>query len=166
MNLKKFEEKDFQGVASLLASFRAELAGFKGIHKEPNLERGISELREYLEECNKEKFFIYVAEHRKNIVGFLLCKVEEGVVWTEALYVSPEYRRNGVASLLFDKAESLAEEFHLETLYNWVHPNNDKIIKFLEKKGYDVLNLIEVRKSRNGEINRNKINVNNHTFNY
>jgi hypothetical protein len=33
-----------------------------------------------------------------------------------------------------------------DTLYNWVLPNNYRSIPFLKKHGYDVLNLIEVRK--------------------
>ena len=92
--------------------------------------------------------------------------MEEDIVWAESLYVLSEYRRRGIASLLFNKAEKLAEKLGGDTVYNWIHPNNDKIIKFLKKRGYDVLNLIEIRKPRQGEINNQKIKVDKHEFNY
>jgi len=52
------------------------------------------------------------------------------------------------------------------TVFNWVHPNNDKMIKFLSKMGYNVLNLIEIRKPWKNEILTQKIRVENHDYNY
>jgi len=40
------------------------------------------------------------------------------------------------------------------------------MIKFLEKQGYDVLNLIEIRKKRKNEEIKSKVKVNEHEFNY
>ncbi len=112
------------------------------------------ELQDYID--NKYPIFI-VKDKENKVVGYLVCKVEEDIVWAESLYVLPEYRRRGgIASLLFNEAEKLAEKLGSDTVYNWVHPNNDRIIKFLEKRGYDVLNLIEIRKSWKDEINNQK----------
>jgi hypothetical protein len=50
--------------------------------------------------------------------------------------------------------------------YNWVHPNNDGIIAFLRKRGYGVLNLIELRGARPGASLTNKVRVGEHEFDY
>jgi ribosomal protein S18 acetylase RimI-like enzyme len=95
-----------------------------------------------------------------------VCRIDDDVIWAESLYVKTEHRREGIASLLYREAEKIAEELGSDTVYNWVHPNNDRIINFLRKNGYDVLNLIEVRRPRKGEQTHKKIKVDKHEFNY
>lgn len=41
----------------------------------------------------------------------------------------------------------------------YVHPNNDRMIGFLRKHGYTVLNLIEIRRPYQGENIHNTIHV-------
>jgi RIO-like serine/threonine protein kinase len=53
-----------------------------------------------------------------------------------------------------------------DTVYNWLHPNNEMSISFLKKRGYDVLNLIEIRKRREDEKITQKIKVGKYEFNY
>ena len=53
-----------------------------------------------------------------------------------------------------------------DTVYNFVHPNNDGMIAFLRAKGYTVLNLIEIRKPYRDETPKTSIRVGNHTFDY
>lgn len=74
--------------------------------------------------------------------------------------------RSGIASKLYEEAENIAKELGGTTVYNWIHPNNDKMIKFLSKMGYDELNLIEIRKPWKSEILTQKIRVENHEYNY
>jgi len=68
--------------------------------------------------------------------------------------------------MLYQAAEELAHSYDQPMLYNYVHPNNNAMITFLAKRGYDVLNLIEIRKKRPGELTSEKINVRNNIFNY
>ena len=93
------------------------------------------------------------------MVGYLVCRVDDGVVWAESLYVSPAYRRQRIGSSLYAEAERLADELGSEILYNWVDPNNTQIIAFLQKRGYRVLNLIELRRTRPDEEMKGKIRV-------
>lgn len=72
----------------------------------------------------------------------------------------------GIASLLFQKAEEIAESMGQETVFNYVHPNNDRMIEFLRSKGYTVLNLIEIRKPYKDEKISTTIKVDKHTFDY
>lgn len=161
--IRTFKEKDKEVLMGLIANFRVDLANLKGSKKEPNIDMAREELQDYID----NKYPIFIAEDKENkLVGYLVCKVEEGIIWVESLYVLPEYRRRGVASLLFNEAEKLAERLGSDTLYNWVHPNNDRIIKFLRERGYDVLNLIEIRKPWKDETNKGKIKVDKHEFRY
>ncbi len=50
------------------------------------------ELQDYID--NKYPIFI-VKDKENKVVGYLVCKVEEDIVWAESLYVLPEYRRRG-----------------------------------------------------------------------
>jgi hypothetical protein len=54
----------------------------------------------------------------------------------------------------------------LATRYNWVHPNNEQFIAFLRKRGYDVLNLLEVRQPLTGEELRTMIKIAKHEYKY
>lgn len=64
------------------------------------------------------------------------------------------------------KAEKLAEVYGNETVYNYVHPNNHRMIEFLRKRGYTVLNLIEIRKPYQKEGLTQTITVGEHKFDY
>lgn len=81
-------------------------------------------------------------------------------------YVHTDARRNGIASKLYKDAENIANKLGGTTVFNWVHPNNDKIIKFLSKMGYSVINLIEIRKPKKDEVLTQKICIGNHEYDY
>ncbi|MBN2769224.1 MAG: GNAT family N-acetyltransferase, partial [Spirochaetes bacterium] len=142
INIRAYEEKDKAHIPQLIAFFRMELARLKEMEKEPDFASSEEELKDYIN-C---QYLIFVAEANDNLlIGYIVCKIEREVVWAESLYVLPEHRRSGIASLLFNEAEKLAQKYGNDTVYNWVHPNNNSMIRFLEKNGYDVLNLIEIR---------------------
>ena len=161
MNIKEYNELYFNELSTLLASFRVVLQGFKGINATPDVESAKEELKDYI----KEKWPIYVALDNSQIVGYILLKVD-GVVWVEHIYVKEEYQRQGVGTMLYTKAEEYSSKLGCDTLFNWVHPNNEKIISFLKSKGYSVLNLIELRKPFKGETPTTKIKVGNNEFDY
>lgn len=146
----------------LLAAMRVHLAGLKSIDKGRDTESAELELDEYLE----RSYPIFVHEEDKKLLGYLLCRVDDNVVWAESLYVQPENRRQGVGSALYEEAERLAREKGCETVYNWVHPNNQATLEFLKGRGYTVLNLIEIRKPYDREDLREKIPVGPNEFDY
>lgn len=53
-----------------------------------------------------------------------------------------------------------------DTVYNYIHPNNHRMIEFLRNRGYTVLNLIEIRKPYKGEKLTQTIVVGEHEFDY
>lgn len=154
---------DEEEVSKLIAQFRVELKGLKGINSNPNISQAKEEFLEYME----ARFPIFVAENNhQEILGYLVCRQDGDILWAESLFTSHDSRRKGIGSKLYKKAEELAKELGGDTLYNWVHPNNDKIIQFLFKNGYDVLNLIEIRKQLEGETLTQKIKIGKYEYNY
>lgn len=93
-------------------------------------------------------------------------RIESEVVWVESIFVREEYRRQGVAAALHGKAEEIAASYGNDTVYNYVHPNNHRMIEFLGKRGYTVLNLIEIRKPYLNEKLTQTITVGEHEFDY
>ena len=162
MHIRRAYEKDADEVSGLIADFRVTLNGFRGIDGELDLASARKEFMEYIE----KGYPVYVAVEGSKIVGYLVCRIDDDVVWAESLYVLPEHRRKGIGTALYEKAEEIAESLGSDTVYNWVHPNNDAIISFLKKRGYSVLNLIEIRRKWKGEEAKMRIRVGEHDFDY
>ncbi len=160
--VREAQPEDRDALVEMIAAFRAELARFRGEERVPDPGAARDELREFRE----KGFPIYVAEFQGRPVGYLVCRVEDDVVWAEQLYVRPDHRRRGIGSALYAKVEALCEGLGGDTVYNWVHPNNDSIISFLKRRGYTVLNLIELRRPWPGEVPTRRIRVGDHEFNY
>ncbi|MGI6173598.1 MAG: GNAT family N-acetyltransferase [Christensenellales bacterium] len=162
MNIIGIDKTLVNRVAPLVADFRVVLRSYKGIHSEPNIEAAKAEILDFL----KLGYPIFAAERDGRLAGYIVCKIQDDLLWVEHIYVSVEYRRKGVASLLFEKAEEISRSMGEETVFNTVHPNNDGMIDFLRSKGYTVLNLIEIRKPYAGEKLSTTIRVNDRSFDY
>lgn len=159
--VREIIEKDHPELVKLIARFRVALAAVRGKDRDPDLADAKDELATYLEKV----FPIYIAETKTgDLVGYLVCRVDGEVVWAESLYVDPAWRRQGVGSRLFAKAEEFAQALGGEWPYNWVDPENQAIIHFLGQHGYDVLNLVELRKPEEGEILTQRVRVGSHQF--
>lgn len=149
-------------LAEMVALFRVELRSYKGIESRPNIEAGREEMAEYL----SAKFPVYAALVDDEYAGYVVCRVDSEVVWVESIFVKEEYRRHCVATALHSKAEEIAASYGDDTVYNYVHPNNHRMIEFLRKRGYTVLNLIEIRKPYKDEKLTQTIAVGEHEFDY
>ena len=135
---------------------------YKAIASKPNIEAARVELQEYL----SANFPVFAALVEGRHADYIVCRIDGGVVWVESIFVKEEYRRKGIASALYKKAEEIAAFHGEETVYNYVHPNNHRMIEFLRKRGYNVLNLIEIRKAYKDEKFSQRITVDEHEFNY
>lgn len=149
-------------LAQMAAQFRVELRSYKGIISKPDMETGREEMDEYL----TAGFPVFAAMVNDEYAGYAVCRVDSEIVWVESIFVREEYRRNGIASALHSKAEEIAASYGDDTVYNYVHPNNHRMIEFLRKRGYTVLNLIEIRKPYQGEKLTQTITVGEHEFDY
>ena len=149
-------------LAEMVALFRVDLRSYKGIVSKPNMDAGRDDMEEYL----AAGFPVFAALVDGQYAGYVVCRVDSEVVWVESIFVKEEYRRHGVASALYRKAEEIAASYGEDTVYNYVHPNNHRMIEFLRKRGYTVLNLIEIRKPYAGENRTQTITVGEHEFDY
>ena len=162
MEVIKYSDNYYQEVAVLLASFRVHLKSLKGVNSNLDIESTKEELTSFI---NDEQYPIYLCIDNNKVLGYMILKVD-GVIWVEQLFVKEECRRQGAASLLYQQAEIINNEIGEDTLFVYVHPNNEAMIAFLNSKGYNVLNLIEIRKPFKEEKLTTKIDVNNHQFDY
>ena len=162
MEVVKIENKYFDKTAELVSLFRVTLREFKGIKSEPDIASAREELDSFMHDA---MFQIYVCLDNEDVVGYINLKID-GPIWVEQIFVREDYRRKGVGTLLYEKAESISNNLGEDTMYNYVHPNNDKMINFLKSKGYTVLNLIEIRKPWKKENLNEKIKIRNNTFDY
>ncbi len=161
VSVRLAQPNDETALICLVRAFREALAALRGGAGAADLAAAQAELAEYLE----KQFPIYVAEAESGgLAGYLVCRVDGDVVWTESLFVLPEYRRQGIGSALYSAAEDLARSLGGDTPYNWVDPNNTPMIRFLQQRGYTVLNLIELRRPSPGEGLPGQLQVGPFTF--
>ncbi|MBO4837260.1 MAG: GNAT family N-acetyltransferase [Clostridia bacterium] len=162
MDIIRLDGSHADAAVPLIASFRAALRSFRGIRSVPDAEAAREEFLDYL----KAGYPMFAAVEEGRMVGHIVCRIEEPTLWVEQIYVLEDSRRKGVASRLFEQAEELAASMGEDTVFNYVHPNNDAMIGFLGSKGYTVLNMIEIRKPYRGEKNASRIRVGSHEFDY
>lgn len=60
----------------------------------------------------------------------------KGHIQIDELWVAPEYRNRGIASLLMDRAEQLAVDVKAHGLRLYVSPGNEAAIRLYEKHGF------------------------------
>ncbi len=146
-----YDETLKEEVKSLIRQFRIETAQLKAKTVNPSDAAVEEELMDYI----NNGYSIFVARCDEACCGFLVMRCLEEVWWVDTLFVSMDFRRRGVASDLYERAEQHSSGSGPDNLFVWVHPNNHKMLSFLKSRGYDVLNLIEVRKPwRNEHFSR------------
>ena len=163
MSVRQATPGDREVLQELVLRFREEVGRFR-----PSSPRSFSPADAQAEvEDYGEQYPIFVAEDVEGeILGYLVCRIQDDVVWAEQLYVVPGARRKGIGSALYEQAERLAVELGSEAPYNWVDSTNYPIIRFLKTRGYTVLNLLELRKPRSGERVERRIKVGKEEFYY
>ncbi len=162
MELIRIGNTDADKIAPLVAAFRTQLKSCKGIKSQPDIEAGKEEILEFVE----SGFPVYAVEDSGILAGYIVCRIDALCLWVEHIYVRPDYRRRGIATMLFSKAEEIAASMGEDTVYNYVHPNNENMIRFLRSKGYTVLNMIEIRKPYKDEKLTEIIHVGKEAFDY
>ncbi len=162
MEVIRVDETSLEKLIPLIAAFRVVLQSFKHKRAQPDYDSAREEALYFF----KLGYPIYAVENGEELAGYMICRVDEPCVWVEHIYVDKKYRRQGAASMLFCEAERMAKSMGEDTVYNFVHPNNEGIIAFLRSKGYSVLNMLEIRKPYEGEQLTTTIRVNDNDFDY
>ena len=149
-------------LAYLAVDFRKTLAKLKNEEIEYDVDDAVEELRYYV----SKGYPVFALSDNGRYVGYAVCRIDDDVVWLEQIYVRKDSRRKGVGRMLFERAEGIAKEYGNKTLYQYIHPNNDIMAEFLKANGYDVLNLIEIRKALPEEENDSTYVIGDHEYKY
>lgn len=77
----------------------------------------IADIEHYGEETWKAKRFIFVAEEKYKIVGFIEFEISAGVCHIESLLIAKDKRRLGIGRDLIKKAESVAQKLKAHKIF-------------------------------------------------
>lgn len=83
-----------------------------------------------------ELFFVAIQEN--SVVGTILAGFDGVRGWVHRLAVSPDWRRQGLASMLMQKAESGLKDVGCPKLNLQVRASNLEVLKFYDSLGYKV----------------------------
>ena len=156
------DSNNMYSLAYLVVDYRKYLGKLKDSQIEIDVDDAVEELKEFL----YRKYPIYAIADNGRYIGYAVCKIDNDVVWLEQIFVRKEDRLKGVGRMLFERAEALSKEYGNETLYLYMHPNNSIMAEFLKHNGYDVLNMIEIRKAYKEEENTTTYKIGDHEYKY
>ncbi len=105
----------------------------------PNYQLWVAKCKNELISHYKKCFF---AEKNKKIAGSIIFqqhKKEKDVLEIKNFRVSPEHRKEGIGSHLYDETERYARERGFEKIQIDTHEDNKELIKFLIVKGFKIV---------------------------
>lgn len=95
-------------------------------------------------------FEVAINTAQQTILGFHLIKkvphFDRFAGRIDTLWVSPEYRKSGLASTLKNRGENWAKEQKLDHLLTWVHAKNSQMISLNKKLGFEIVNYKMIKK--------------------
>ena len=162
IRIVSIDEKNAYAIYYMNIEFRKALAALRNYESDADLESAESEIGFYL----SRRYPVFAASMNGAYIGYAVCRIDDDVVWLESIFVKKEYRNQGVATMLLKKCEEVAAEHGNATLYIYINPNNEQVIGLLNKNGYDVLNLIEVRKKYSDETISTEYRIGDHSYKY
>ncbi|MBQ1826441.1 MAG: GNAT family N-acetyltransferase, partial [Erysipelotrichaceae bacterium] len=162
IHLVDINEKNSFAISYMVSDFRIYLASLKGRKIEEDLNEAAREVSGYI----KKGYPVFAVAENGKYQGYAVCRIEDDVVWLESIYVRQPERRRRFGSSLLKRAEEIAAEHGNDTLYINIHPNNEPMIGFLHSKGYDVLNLLELRKKTGNEKLESEYQIGDHKYRY
>ncbi len=142
-------------LSNLIYYFRHELAVLKNKNINYSKDNALEEIQEYL----ITPYELYFVTLNQKVIGYLVLKIFDDTVWIEQLFTHKDFRRKQTAKNLTDFATQRAKILGKNTAFVNVHPNNEKMLKFLASQGYTVLNLLEIRKAYTNEKIQTMISV-------
>lgn len=141
--IREYDVHDFVGLAELVAEFFTFHRRLTGRGPLPPEEAATIIPQEMLQESS----YVLVAEPLggKDIVGFCRVELHEGVYFLREIGVTENWRIRGVGTALLRAAEDYIKGSGKTNLYLSVVPRNIDAIRFFVRRGYDIINTLELR---------------------
>ena len=87
---------------------------------------------------DKKRNLVLIAKNSNKIAGFIMAELwpEKGFSYFEDLYISPEFRRNGLATTLMNEYEGICKSKGINLISCLVLKRNRRMHRLSEKLGY------------------------------
>ncbi len=142
LRLIPVNDDNYLNLVFMAADFRAAMAKGRGRKAKSNPDEAQYDLEDLMDEgCT-----LYAVGDHGRFIGYMVLKDDGFTVSLTELYVQPDRRRGGVASMLFKQAEKEAEE-HQSELNVRVPYGNKPMLELLSKYGYATLEPLSIRKT-------------------
>lgn len=143
VTIREYDVQDFVGLTNLVAEFFTFHRRINGRGPLPPEEAATIIPKDMLQEFSH----ILVAEppDGKEIVGFCRIELHEGAYFLREIGVAENWRIRGVGTALLRAAEDYIQGADESNLYLSVVPRNIDAIRFFVRRGYDILNTLELR---------------------
>jgi|Deesub1362A_J573_1020465.scaffolds.fasta_scaffold04234_2 GNAT superfamily N-acetyltransferase len=135
---------DIEYLAPLVKRFWEEHNELLGEKREYPLNKAIEEVKRNM---SRKDSGYFLAVYSEKIIGFRRWELHEGFYFTRELYVLPEFRRKGVARALIRHFERWVLQKGQDIACISCIPHNIAMIQLARSEGYDILNMIEMRKN-------------------
>lgn len=151
IKIREANEEHVEELSKLVCNFWNEHEALLGGKGNFNIDHCRKEVRKYM---NMKNAGYFVAINDGKIIGYRRWEFYDDFYWTRELYVVPEYRRKGVARALIRHFEKWVLERGQNIACISVIPHNIAMIMLARSEGYDILNMIELRKNLNDEVSK------------
>lgn len=113
-------------------------------------EESIETLKEWQEEGT-----VYNVFKDEQAVGFFYVRFGgQNVAWLEDLYISEQFRGQGIGKKAMATLDELMREKKVTSMFVDVIPRNTSAIKLYRECGFDHLNMIQLRKNYDERLNK------------
>lgn len=143
VNIREYDVKDFVALSYLVADFFTFHRRLQGRGPLPPEEAATIIPRDMIQESS----YVLVAEPQEggDIIGFCRIEDHEGAFFLREIMVTENQRIRGVGTALLKAAEEHIKAKGRTNLYLSVVPYNIDAVRFFVRRGYNILNTIELR---------------------
>lgn len=141
-SLIRLDARNVSRVEYMIMNHTDELLALRGMPQQQDLEAAHEIAARAIENGDA----VYAVSEHSRYVAYMILRLKEDGLVLEELYTRKEYRRKGIATHLFQKAEEDAKENHTDLLV-FVMPENQTGLSFLSAQGYGKIAAYQMEKN-------------------
>jgi len=150
IRIREVTKEDIENFAQLVLNFKNEhshMIGGEGIFM---LDDAMEEVRRYL--ARDDTGYFVALDSSDKLIGFRRWELHDDFYFTRELYIIPDARRRGIAKALVRHFEKWVIEKGQDIASISCTPHNIAMIALVYSEGYDILNMIEMRKNLSSNL--------------